>query len=82
VPTHNNEGYCLEVEGSWRRLHDEKFHNLHSSRSIRVSNRGGGGGGKIGGTDSTKFYSGNLKGRDHLGDAEEEGRIILKRILK
>ena len=30
----------------------------------------------------TGFWSGNLKGRDHLGDPGVEGRIILRRILR
>jgi hypothetical protein len=29
----------------------------------------------------TKFYSDNLKGRDHLGDRDVDGRAILKWIL-
>jgi hypothetical protein len=30
----------------------------------------------------TKFYSENMKGRDHSGDLEVDGNIIIKCILK
>jgi hypothetical protein len=31
---------------------------------------------------STKFWSENVKGKDHLGDESIDGRMILKCILK
>jgi hypothetical protein len=74
-----------EVAGGWRRLHNGKLHNFYTSSIIRVikSRRAR----KVEKVAcmvemrNTKFWSENLKGRDHLEDLGVNGRIILEWVL-
>jgi hypothetical protein len=76
-----------EVEGGWRRLHNEKLHNLYaSSNIIRVikSRRGRwvwhvGRMGAI--RNSYDILVGNMKGRDNSKELGADGRIIFVCIL-
>jgi hypothetical protein len=72
-----------EAVGGWRKLHYKEHRKLYFSvnvRVIRLRRK------KWGGMQQacersdvhTKFWSKNLKGRDHLGDLGVSGKIILK----
>jgi hypothetical protein len=73
-----------KVAGGWIRLHYEE-RNLCSNKyyygdQSEEDEVGECGGGEI--KNTTKFYSGNLKGRDQLEDLGGDGNIILKRMLQ
>jgi hypothetical protein len=75
-----------EVAVDWRRLHNEELHNLYASPDIiRVSKSKGvrlvGHVARMG-EMHTKFWSENLKGRDHMEDLGVDGNTILELILK
>jgi hypothetical protein len=77
----------LDLKGScggWIRLHNEELHNLYTSANIsRVIRRWAGHVVRM--TETTnayKFWSENMKGRDHLEELGVNGRIKLERILK
>jgi len=77
-----------EVTGEWRKLHNEDLNGLYSSPNIvRVIKfrrmRGAGHVARMGrGEAYTGFWWGNLRERDHLGDAGVDGRIILGWIFR
>jgi hypothetical protein len=74
--------YREELARSWRRLHNEQLHNLYASPNvIRVVNsrrmRWVGKVARMGGMrNSYKFWSENLKRRDHSEDLGVDGKII------
>jgi hypothetical protein len=68
------------VAGGWRRLYNEELHNLYTLLNIRVIKsrrmrwiRHVAHMGEM----YTKFWSENLKGRDHAEDLGVGGRIII-----
>ena len=78
-----------EVTGEWRTLHNEELSDLYylpyilwvvKSRRMRwaghVARMGEGREG------CTGFWWGNLRERDHWGDPDADGRIILRWILR
>ena len=72
------------VTGEWRKLHNEELNDLYSSPSIvRVKKsrrmRWAGHVARMeeGGV-CTRFWWGNLRERDHWGDQDVDGRIILR----
>ena len=77
-----------EVTREWRKLHNEELSNLYSSPNIvRVIKsremRWVGHVARIGrGEAYTGFWWGNLRERDHLGDPDINGRIILRWIFR
>jgi hypothetical protein len=77
-----------EATGEWRRLHNEELNDLYSSPNIiRVikSRRMGWAGhvARIGESEvHTRFWWGDLREGDDLGDPGVDGRIILKWIFK
>jgi hypothetical protein len=73
-----------EVAGGWRRLNNEKLHNLYASPNIfRVikSRRMGCAVhvARVGETRRTIFWLENVKGKAHLEDLGVDGKIILVR---
>jgi hypothetical protein len=74
-----------EVAGGCRGLHDE-LHNLYTSHSIIrvIKSRMMRWAGHVAqlGKMLTKFWSENLKGRDHSEDIGVGGRIILEGVLE
>jgi hypothetical protein len=77
-----------EVTGEWRKLDTEEHNDLYSSfttvmviKSGRI--RWAGNVARMGRGDAcTGFWWGNLRERDHLGDPDIDGRIILKWIFR
>jgi hypothetical protein len=77
-----------EVTGEWRALHTEELNDLYSSpnvvrviksRKMRWAEHVA----RIGGERRVQgFWWGNLRERDHLGDAGVDGKIILRRIFR
>jgi hypothetical protein len=76
-----------EVAIGWRRLRNEELHNLYSSSSIIqvMKPRGMRCSKHVAGWERqemyTKFWLGNLKGRNHLEDIGVDGKIILELML-
>ena len=76
------------VTGQWRKLHNEELNSLYSSPSIVCvvkSRRLRWGGMRYvwrKGEVCTRFWWGNLRERDHWGDQDVDGRIILRWILR
>jgi hypothetical protein len=72
-----------EEDGSWRKLHNDELHNLHSSQNIvRVTKsrrmRWAGHVAHMGRGDVfTRFWLGGPKGRGHWEDLGVGGRITL-----
>jgi hypothetical protein len=72
-----------EVEGGWRRLHNEELHKLHmSSNIIRViKSRGMRWARHVARMGEVRnvytILNGNLKGKDHSEDLSVDGRLIL-----
>ena len=77
-----------KVIGEWRKLHNEELSDLHSLPNIvRVLKsrrmRWAGHVARMGGGEvCTGFWWGNLRERDHWGDPDVDGRIILKWIFR
>jgi len=77
-----------EVTRKWRKLHNEELNDLYSLPNIvqviklrRM--RWAGHVVLVGrGEVSTGFWWGNLRERDHLGDPDVDGRIILRWIFR
>jgi hypothetical protein len=61
----------MEVAEGWRRLHNEELHNLYASANITwvIKSRK---------KRWAKFWSKNLKGRDHMKDLSIYGKIIIE----
>jgi hypothetical protein len=75
-----------EVEGVWRRLHDEELHTLYASLNIIgviKENEMGGMCSTYGRDEKCIQYSGwkNLKGKDCLEDLGIDGKVILEWII-
>ena len=77
-----------EVTGEWRRLHNEELNDMYfSPKIVRVRKsrimRLTGHVARMGREEAyTGFRWGSLKERDHLGDPDVDGRIILKSIFR
>ena len=74
-----------EVTGQWRRLHNEELNDLYCSPSIvRVikSRRMRRAGHATRVVERREFWWGNLKKRDHWGDASINGRRMLRWIFR
>jgi len=78
-----------EVTREWRKLHNKELNDLYSSlrivgaiKSRRM--RWAGHVARMGekGEAYTEFWWGNLRERNHLGDAGVDGRIILRLIFR
>ena len=74
------------VTGEWRKLHNEELNDLYCSpsfvrvikwRRIRCAACS-----IYGGEVYSGFWWGNLTERDHLGDQDVDGRIILRILLR
>ena len=76
------------VTGDWRELHNEQLNNLFSSPNILwvIKSRRMRWAGHVvrmeEGRGVHKVLVGNLRERDHLGDQNVDGRIILRWILR
>jgi len=75
-----------KVRGKWRKLHNEELSDLYSLLNIVrvVKSRRTRRAGHVAhvGEGRTGFWLGNLRERDHGGDPEADGRIILRWILR
>ena len=75
-----------EVTGEWRKLHTEELSDLYSLPNIVrvVKSRRMRWAGHMArmGKGCTGFWSGNLRQRDHWGDPDADGRIILRWIFR
>ena len=74
------------VTGEWRKLHNEELSDLYSLPNIVrvVTSRMGWAGHvvRMGGEGCTGFWWGDLRERDHWGDPDVDGRIVLRRIFR
>ena len=72
------------VTGQWRKLHNEELNDLYSSpnivRVIKSTRMRWAGHVALWrrGELCTRFWWGNLRERDHWGDQDVDGRIILR----
>ena len=77
-----------EVTEEWRKLHNEELNDLYCSPNIVrvVKSRKMRWVGHVArmrrGETYTGFWSGNLRERDHWGDQDIDGRIILRWIFR
>jgi len=75
-----------EVRRDWRKLHNEELNDLYSSLSRAIKSRRMRWAGRIAcmgeRRDIYRVLVGNMRERDHLGDASVDGRIILRLIFR
>jgi hypothetical protein len=76
-----------EVTGEWRNLHNEELHDLYSSpnivRVIKTRRRWAGNVARMAMRETCiGFWWGNLRERDHWGDAGVDGNIVLRWIFR
>jgi hypothetical protein len=74
-----------EVTREWRKLHNEELNDLCFSPNIVrvIKSRWAGRVARMGeGRGESRVLVGNLRERDHLGDQDVDGRIILRWILR
>ena len=78
-----------EVTREWRKLHNKELNDLYSSLRIvgAIKSRRMRWAGHVArmvekGEAYTEFWWGNLRERNHLGDAGVDGRIILRLIFR
>jgi hypothetical protein len=76
-----------EVTGEWRKLHNEELHYLYSLPNIvrMVKSRRMRWAGHVARMREevcTGFWWGSLRERDHWGDPDVDGRIILRGIFR
>jgi hypothetical protein len=72
-----------EVTGEWRKLHNEELNDLYFLPNIVLvvkSRRDGQGMWRVWGRieECTGCWWGSLRERDHWGDQDDDGRIILR----
>ena len=77
------------VTGEWRKLHNEELNDLYSSPNIVwvIKSRRMRWAGHVARMEEgremcTRFWWGNLRERDHWGDQDVDGRIILRWIFR
>ena len=75
------------VTGEWRKLHNEELNDLYRSPDIfgviKSKMRWAGYVARMGrGKAYTGFWWGNLRERDHWGDQDVDGRIVLRWIFR
>ena len=81
-------GFRSSSDRVWRKLHNEELRDLYSLPNIvRVVKsrrmRWAGHVARVGeGRVCTGFWWGNLRERDHLGDPDVDGRVILRWIFR
>ena len=75
-----------DVTGKWRKLHNEELSDLYSLPNIGrvVKSRRMRWAGHVArmGEGCTGFWWGNLREKDHWGDPDADGRIILRWISR
>ena len=76
-----------DVTGEWGKLHNEELNDLYSSPNVVLviklrRMRWAGHVARMEGEVSTRFWWGNLRERDHWGDQDIDGRIILRWIFR
>ena len=76
-----------EVTGEWRKLHNEENDDLYCSHNIvqviKSRNRCAGHVARMGEKKSVyRILVGKPEGKNHLGDPDVDGRIILRRIFR
>ena len=75
-----------EVAGEWRKLHSKELNDLYSSpiigQAIKLRRMRWAGHVARMEEGCTGFWWGNLRERDHWGDPDADGRIILRWIFR
>jgi hypothetical protein len=65
-----------EATGEWRKLHNDELNNLYSLPNIE-KNEMGGACGAYGGEVCTGYWWKSQRERDHWGDPDVDGRILI-----